>query len=397
MQTLFASIKLVLLHYGLAIVLVSIALFVSLALQHSFGNPFWFFFSVAVILSTWFGRAGSGWLAVVCSALAVMYYFTPPLHSFAMEPRHLPVFLTFVACEVGVNQLISWRRRTEGALRQARDELEARVAERTAELKNANDALVQQIAEQKRTEETLQATRSELARVARITTIGELTASIAHEVNQPLAAVVANADACVAWLSREHPDIVEARAAADRATQGATRASDVIARIRSLISKATPEKSRVQINLLIEQTVALAEGQASRNNVVIKFELSPDLPHVLGDSIQLQQVILNLLMNGIEAMASVTDQPRTLVIRSESQSGRQIRVSVQDSGVGVSADAMGRLFEPFFTTRAKGMGMGLPISRSIIEAHGGRLWAESNGSVGATFQFTLPSGDGPAA
>jgi C4-dicarboxylate-specific signal transduction histidine kinase len=396
-QASFASIRVALLYYGLALVLVSFALAVSLALQHSFGNPFWFFFSAAVILSTWFGRAGAGWLAVACSTLAVMYFFTPPLRSFTVAPSELPFFLTFVACEVGVTQLIAWRKRVDEALRQARDELEARVAERTSELKDANDALLRQMVEQKRTEETLQVTRSELTRVTRITTIGELTASIAHEVNQPLAAVVANADACVAWLSREHPDLVEARAAADRATQGATRASEVIARIRSLISKATPEKSRLEINRVIEQTVALAEGQASRNEVVIDCKLSPDVPPVLGDTIQLQQVILNLLMNGIEAMVSVTDRPRILVIRSESLSGGQIRVSVQDSGVGVSADVMGRLFEPFFTTRAKGMGMGLPISRSIIEAHGGRLWAESNGSGGAIFQFTLPSGDGPAA
>jgi C4-dicarboxylate-specific signal transduction histidine kinase len=396
MQTSFASIKLTLLHYSLAVVLVSLALAVSLALQTSLGNPFWFFFSVAVILSTWFGRAGAGWLAVAYSTLAVMYYFTPPLRSFAVAPSELPFFLTFVGCEVGVTRLIAWRRRVDDALRQARDELEARVAERTAELKNANDALLRQMEEQKRTEEALQVTRAELTRVARITTIGELTASIAHEVNQPLAAVVANADACVAWLSREHPDLAEARAAADRATQGATRASEVITRIRSLISKATPEKSRFGMNQVIEQTIALAEGQASRNNVTIESDLSPNVPPVLGDNIQLQQVILNLLMNGIEAMTSVTDRSRKLVIRSESQSC-QIRVSVRDTGVGVSADVMGRLFEPFFTTRAKGMGMGLPISRSIIEAHGGRLWAESNGSDGATFQFTLPSGDGPAS
>jgi C4-dicarboxylate-specific signal transduction histidine kinase len=252
------------------------------------------------------------------------------------------------------------------------------------------------MAEQKRTEDTLQVTRTELARAARITTIGELTASIAHEVNQPLAAVVANADACVAWLSREQPDLVEARAAADRATQGATKASEVIARIRSLLTKATPEKSRVQLNQVIKETGALAAGQASRSHVAIELELSSNLPFVLGDSIQLQQVVLNLLMNGIEAMTNVTD-PRTLVIRTETQSGGQIRVSVEDSGIGISADVMPRLFEPFFTTRAKGMGMGLPISRSIIEAHGGRLWAEPNGSRGAIFQFTLPSGDGLAA
>jgi len=384
-------------RYALAIILVTLALLISLALQHSFGNPFWFFFSVAVILSTWFGRTGPGWLSVVCSTLAVMYYFTPPVGSFAVTPSDLPYFVTFVSCEVGVAQLISWRRHTEDALRQARNELEVRVAERTVELKKANQALLKQMDEQRCTEETLQATRAELARAARITAIGELTASIAHEVNQPLAAVVANADACVAWLAREHPDLAEARAAAERATQGATRASDVIARIRSLITKAAPEKSRVQINRVMEQIAALAEGQAARNNVAIELELSPDSPIVLGDSIQLQQVILNLVMNGIDAMTSVTDQPRILTLRSESQDSRYIRVVVQDSGIGLTEEVKGRLFEPFFTTRSKGMGMGLSISRSIIEAHGGRLWAESNGSGGATFQLTLPSEDKMAA
>jgi C4-dicarboxylate-specific signal transduction histidine kinase len=386
----------VFLRYGLAIALVLLALFVSLALRNSFGNPFWFFFSAAVILSTWFGGGGPGWLAVAGSTLAVMYYFTPPIHSFAVEAEHWPVFLAFVGCEVGVTQLISWRRRTEEAIRQARDQLEVKVAERTVELRNANDALLKQMAEQKRTEETLQATRAELARAARITTIGELTASIAHEVNQPLAAVVANADACVAWLSREQPDFAEARAAAERATQGATRASEVISRIRSLITKATPEKSPTQINRLIEQTVALAEGQAASRHVKIKLELAPDLPLVLGDSIQLQQVILNLLMNGIEAMTTVNDRPKMVTIRSERQGGGQLRIAVADSGVGLSDEVIGRLFEPFFTTRSKGMGMGLSISRSIVEAHGGRLWAEANGSAGAIFQFTLPSADGRA-
>ncbi len=383
--------------YGLAIALVALALFASLALQASYGNPFWFFFSGAVVLSTWFGRAGAGWLAVVCSALAVMYYFTPPIHSFAVTTSDLPFFLIFVACEVGVTRLIEWRKSTEEALLRARDELEVRVTERTAELKTANEALVEQMTEQKRTQEALQAARTELARATRITTIGELTASIAHEVNQPLAAVVANTDACVAWLSREHPDLAEARAAAERATQGATRASEVIARIRSLISKATPEKSRLEINQVILETAALAEGQALRNEVTISFELSSDLPPVLGDSIQLQQVVLNLLVNGIEAMSGVPGRRRTLVIRSQAENGGQVRVSVEDSGVGISSEVMSRLFEPFFTTRPKGMGMGLPISRSIIEAHGGRLWAESNGSDGAVFQFTLPSGDGVVA
>jgi C4-dicarboxylate-specific signal transduction histidine kinase len=386
-----------LLRYAFAIALVSIALLLSLALQVRFGNPFWFFFAIAVIAVTWFAGRGPGWVAVGISTLVVLYFFIPPYRVWSVNLGDIPFFLTFVACQVVANWLISWRRETEDSLRRARDELEVKVGERTAELNDANESLLQQIAEQKRTEEALQITRTELARVVRITTIGELTASIAHEVNQPLAAVVANADACVAWLSHQTPNLVEARAAAERATQGATRASEVIVRIRSLINKATPEKARVQVNESIEEALALADGQASRNNVSLLVELTPDLPVVLGDRIQLQQVILNLVMNGIEAMASVTDRPRQLIIRSRMQDAAQVCVSVQDCGIGVGPDVMPRLFEPFFTTRSAGMGMGLPISRSIVEAHGGRLWAESTVSQGSVFQFTLPSAGGPVA
>lgn len=381
-------------RYGFAIIAVSIALLLSLVLQVRFGNPFWFFFAIAVIASTWFGGSGPGWVAVALSAPLALYFFIPPFRTWTLNLRDVPFFTTFVLCQVIASWLISWRRATEDSLRRARDDLEMRVGERTAELKMANGALLNQIAEQRRTEETLQITRTELARVVRITTIGELTASIAHEVNQPLAAVVANADACVAWLSRQDPNLVEARAAAERIAQGATRASEVILRIRSLINKATPEKARVQINEIIEETAAVAEAQALRSNVSLLIKVAPDLPVVMGDRIQLQQVILNLLMNGIEAMAGVTDQAPQVVIRCQMQGANHILVSVQDSGIGMSAEATARLFEPFFTTRSKGIGMGLPISRSIIEAHGGRLWLESSDSQGSLFQFTLPSGDG---
>jgi C4-dicarboxylate-specific signal transduction histidine kinase len=384
-------------NYLLAIALVSAALLLSLALQAPFGNPFWFFFAIAVIAATWLGGRGPGWVAVGLSTVVVLYYFIPPFRAWNIKPRDIPFFLTFVACQVVVSWLISWRRETEESLRRARDELEVRVGERTVELKNANEALINQIAEQKRTEEALQIARAELARVARITTIGELTASIAHEVNQPLAAVVANADACVAWLSHQTPNLSEARAAAERTTHGATRASEVIVRIRSLINKATPEKARVQINEIIEETLALAEGQASRKDVSLTKELMPGLPAVLGDRIQLQQVILNLVMNGIEAMAGVSNRPRQLMIRSQMRDAEHVLVSVQDFGVGVSPEVMPRLFEPFFTTRAQGMGMGLPISRSIIESHGGKLWAESTASQGSIFQFTLPIAGGSVA
>ena len=383
-------------RYAFGAALVGIALFISLILQVPFGNPFWFFFLCRGDFEhVWYGGRGPGWVAVGFSTLTVLYFFIPPVRTWILKPSEVPFFLTFVSCQVAASLLSSWRRQTEDSLRHARDDLELKVEERTAELKNANEALLNQIAEQRRTEESLEITRTELARVVRITTIGELTASIAHEVNQPLAAVVSNADACVAWLSHQNPNLGEARAAAERTVHGATRASEVIVQIRSLINKTTPERKRVHINEIIEDTVTLIHLQATRNDVSVATELAPDLPVVFGDKIQLQQVILNLTMNGIEAMTAVSDRPRQLLIRSRMQDGSQVLVSIQDSGVGLSAEVMARLFEPFFTTRSKGIGMGLPISRSIIEAHGGRLWAESAVSQGSVFQLTLPAAGGP--
>jgi len=386
----------ILCRYGLAIALVAAAIYLSLILEVRFGNPFWFFFAISIIASTWIGGSGPGWVAVFLSTLAALYYFIPPLRSWAIKPGDVPFFLTFVACQAAVSWLISWRKESEDALRHARDELELRVAERTVELKRANDALLDQIEEQRRTTEALQQTRTELARVVRITTIGEITASIAHEVNQPLAAIVANADACVAWLALETPNLAEARAAAMRTTLGATRASEVISRIRSLIKKASTERAPVQLNEVAEEMAVLAESQALRNHVSVVMDLTPDMPALLGDRIQIQQVVLNLIMNGIEAMTGVTERERQLTIRTRMENGGQVRVSIHDTGIGVSEDNIGRLFEPFFTTRSDGIGMGLPISRSIIEAHGGRLWAESALDQGSIFQFTLPIGRGNA-
>lgn len=383
------------LRYAIAVALVAIALFFSLILHVPFGNPSWFFFPAAVLAATWIAGVGPGWLAVFLSTLAVQYFFIPPYRSWSLRSKEIPFFLFFAACEILANLLILWRNRTEDALIQARDQLEARVAERTVELENANEALRNQMQEQRRTEEALQAARTELARIARITTVGELAASIAHEVNQPLAAVVANADACIAWLALQEPDLAEARAAADRAAQGATRASDVIARIRSLINKGSPQRVAVALNPIIEDTVALIKGQAERNKVSIATVLDPNLPPVPGDKIQLQQVILNLMINGIEAMTAVDSRVRTLEIRSEATDAGQVRISVRDTGIGVDPQSLAQLFEPFFTTRAHGIGMGLPISRSIVEAHSGRLWVESVINEGSVFHFSLPAGDGP--
>lgn len=384
-------------RYSAAIALVLAALWISLLLQAPLGNPFWFIVAIAVILSTWIFGKGPGWLAVALSSAGVLYYFVPPYHSWILSWRDVPFFLAFTLCQIGTNWLIGVRKDAEDAIRGARDELEIRVQERTAELRAANEELQRRIAEQKRAEDALQVARAELTRVARITTVGELTTSIAHEVNQPLAAVVANADACVAWLAHQTPNLDEARAAAERAVEGATRASGVIKRIRSLIHKAVPEREPVQLNELIRETADLVAGQAARGHVAISTNLMPGLPDVPGDRIQLQQVILNLMMNGIEAMSTVSGRKRELLVRSQRDESGCVSVVIEDTGVGISEEAMARLFEPFFTTRAQGIGMGLAISRSIIESHGGRLWAEPRVEHGSIFQFTLPIGGGGKA
>jgi len=379
------------LRYLFAFVLVVTALLLSVALQKPFGNPSWFLFPAAILATTWLVGTGPGWFAVCISTLVVQYFFIPPFRTWILQPRDIPYFVTFVVCELIANRVMAWRIRTETALKEAHDQLELRVAERTADLDQANNALRSQMAEQLRTEEAFQVARTELARVIRITTVGELATSIAHEVNQPLAAVVANTDACVSWLKLQDPNLGEAQAAALRAVEGATRASEVIARIRSLITKGTAERLDVDINNVIEETIALTRGQMIRNDVSLSLQLDARIPHVFGDRIQLQQVILNLVVNAIEAMANITGRERRLGVRSQSEPDGGIRVSVQDAGVGISEELIPRLFEPFFTTRAEGIGMGLAISHSIVEAHGGRLWAESKVNQGTLFQLTLPN------
>jgi PAS domain S-box-containing protein len=239
-------------------------------------------------------------------------------------------------------------------------------------------------------QEDLRKTQAEFAHVNRVMTMGELTASIAHEVNQPLAAIVSSGDSCAAWLAHEPPNLDKARAAASRIVQAATQASEIVQRIRGLFKKSTSMAEAVNVNEVIEETIAFVDREAQRKNVSLRTQLTVGLPSVNGDRVQLQQVLLNLMMNGLEAMAGLDSEPKSLVIRSAFPDQRELLVSVADTGSGIDREHASRLFAPFFTTKPHGIGMGLRISRSIIEAHGGRLWAEKNDPRGAIFHFILP-------
>ena len=219
--------------------------------------------------------------------------------------------------------------------------------------------------------------------------MGELTASIAHEINQPLAAIVTDGGAALRWLAMQPPNLEEAREAMASAIREANRASDVIGRIRALLTKTSPEMRALDINEVIREVLTLTGNELVRGGVTVQTELGGDLPAVLGDRVQLQQVMLNLIMNSIDAMRTVTDRPRELLITT-AEDPNGVLIQVQDSGIGLTAEQADRIFEPFFTTKPEGIGMGLPISRSIVEAHGGRLWATPGHLQGAVFQFTLP-------
>jgi signal transduction histidine kinase len=239
-------------------------------------------------------------------------------------------------------------------------------------------------------EHELHKIRADLAHVARVTSLGELTASIAHEVNQPLGAVMFNAEACLSWLGCDPPNMNEVHAALKRIVRDGTRAGEVIRRIRALAKKTDLKMAPLNLNDVLSETLTLVQHELLGSGVALREEYASAPPIILADKVQLQQVILNLVINGIEAMQPITDRARELVIRSEQDDAQQVRVTVTDCGVGFSAAGARGLFNTFFTTKPSGMGMGLSICRSIVELHGGRIWAAPNVPHGATFQFTLP-------
>jgi C4-dicarboxylate-specific signal transduction histidine kinase len=257
--------------------------------------------------------------------------------------------------------------------------LEQRVAERTNQLMQASEALRE--------------AQAELAHVNRVTAMGQLAASITHEVNQPLTAVVTNGAACLRWLQRDRPDLDEACAAVQRVVREGQRAGAIITRLRALAQKAPPHKDWLDLNATIRDVLALVRSEVQRHRVVVETHLAEPVPRVRADRIQVQQVLLNLLINAIEALSGVGDGPRELVVQSDTDAAQGVLVTVRDSGPGLDPQSLDRLFEAFYTTKPHGLGLGLAISRSIIEAHGGRLWATANVPHGAVVQFTVPSGN----
>jgi PAS domain S-box-containing protein len=249
------------------------------------------------------------------------------------------------------------------------------------------------IDDRKRTEEELRIAQSELARVTRVMMMGQLTASIAHEVNQPLSGIVTNASTCLRMLSANPPNIEGARETVRRTIRDGNRASDVITRLRTLYSKKEPALESMDLNDAAREVTALSSTEIQRNGVTLQQQYSDDLPPAFGDRIQLQQVILNLLRNAVDAMSTLDDRPRELLLRTERDEGNLVRLSVRDSGVGLTPEAADKIFQAFYTTKTDGMGIGLSISRSIIEAHQGRLWASLNDGPGCTFSFAIPCKD----
>jgi C4-dicarboxylate-specific signal transduction histidine kinase len=304
----------------------------------------------------------------VIAVLALDYFFTQPLFSLGMtDPLDVITLVSFLAIASITSLLMLQRRRFEAVLRESEQRHRADQAE-----------------------QALREAQVELAHVTRVTTLGEMTASIAHEINQPLAGVVTNGQAGLRWLGQDPPRLDEVRSALERIVRDGKRASEMIGRIRATAKKADPQKHAIDINDVINEGVVLVRSEVQSRGVSLRTECAPALPRVLGDRVQLQQVIINLMMNGVEAMERITDRPREILIRSRRQEADGVLVQVRDSGGGIDAANVERLFKAFYSTKPSGMGMGLSICRSIITAHGGRLWASPNEDHGATFQFTLP-------
>ncbi|HWD28402.1 MAG TPA: ATP-binding protein [Rhizomicrobium sp.] len=350
-------------RYGLALAFVVLAFGFTLVLQHiENGRAPVFLFSAAVLATAWVGGVGPGLLAATTSVLAVYHFYLERMNTVAATRDDVVLFIFFLVCAVA-GGLLSSRQR------------------------EIHDALKQEIAERQRTERALADTRATLEHAARLTALGELTASIAHEINQPLAAVITNASCARHYLGEEHLDLEEARDAADSVMQDANRASEVIRRIRAFVRRMPVERGPVAINHLVADAMALVEEKLRRHHVTVQTALADDLPPVLGDTVQLQQVVLNIVLNALEAM---TDTPSRAIGLKTERAGGEILLTVADNGAGFDRIAPQAAFDAFVTTKADGLGLGLSICRSIVEAHGGHMTASSRAPHGAVLTVALP-------
>ena len=474
----------------------------TMPLQHVIAYPFVFLFFGAIMGSAWFGGIIAGFVAVALSSVIVTYFFVPPLYSMYVAKESQSFFAAFIVCSIAITVVSSSRKRAENAIRNARDQLEAKVRERTAELQRSNleikeserqlriltEAIPQQIwrtdpqgcieycnhhlcdylgqrteelkgevffnvihpedkplfrqgwqaalksgdrfetearvqaadggyrwflvrsipqrwedgriarwygihidiQQQHRAQQNLVQAQEDLVRMQRLLSMAEMAASIAHELNQPLTALVTNACACMEWLQAKPANLERASATAEKIIQESTRAGVVVSRVRALFQKEEQVRELTSMNRLIQELARLLRDEAIRKDVSIRLLLAHDLPQLEMDPVQIQQVILNLAMNGMDAMMQVA-KPRELIIRTEKRGVDEILVAVEDHGPGIAAEIAARMFEPFFSTKPRGTGMGLAICRGIIEAHDGKIWAENSARGGATLQFTVRS------
>jgi C4-dicarboxylate-specific signal transduction histidine kinase len=376
--------------YGIALCFVAVAFVLTLLLQRLVPYPFPFLFFAAVMASAWFGGPGAGLFAVLISTMVVDYFFVPPFYSFAINTTDATYFGAFVLCALVASWVSSSMKKSEQALREAHDQLEIRVAERTTELQNSNAELRRFIQEHDKAQQALMKTQAELAHLSRVLSMGELTASIAHEISQPLTAVVTHGHACLEWLSADPPNVAKVRQTAENIIRDGTRAGTVLGRIRSLFKKEPRTKDWFDINETIEELAVFLRDEAIGRGISIRTQLAPGLPKIKGDRVQLQQVVLNLLLNGMDAMIKTAGPSREIGVVSRRNDSNEVVVSVEDCGAGLPSEIEGKIFDPFFTTKPQGIGMGLSISRSIIESHRGRLWAEPRPSGGTVFQFAIP-------
>ena len=373
--------------YALALLLVGLALAATLALQTVFvGRPPMFPFFAAVAAAAWFGGRGPGYLASTLALPLGLYFYAASRPDHGLHIRDLLLFLFFGSCAFVGGALNARRQVAEDGLRKAHDALQIKAAE----LQHSNEALIAEMAERRRTQESLEHTRNELAKVSRLTTMAEMAASIAHEINQPLTAVVTNADTCVRWLAK--PDIDEAREAAQRVVRDAEHAAQVVARVRAMVRHALAERTPVSLPTCLDEVLSLLQPVLAKQAVVLRQDIAPDLPIIPGDRIQLQQVFFNLITNALESLSQVTDRVCEIMISAQRTAENTIKIVLRDNGEGFAEDVLPRLFDSFITTKPHGMGMGLAICRGIVEAHGGTLVASPADPSGAQFTITLPTG-----